>query len=191
MKKISTLYKKDPSDLGRIINEINPENQWVFEGEAIATRKFDGTSTAIINGELYKRYDVKKGRQIPEGAIPCQEADTITGHHPHWLICDVNKQEDKYFFEGLQQTLVNMSLPVLPDGTYELVGEKVQNNPERITGHLLVRHGIETIDLLSLDFEYLKEYLSNPDNDIEGIVFHHKSDNRMCKLRKSDFGIKR
>ncbi len=191
MKKISTLYKKDPSDLGRIINEINPENQWVFEGEAIATRKFDGTSTAIINGELYKRYDVKKGRQIPEGAIPCQEADTITGHHPHWLICDVNKQEDKYFFEGLQQTLVNMSLPVLPDGTYELVGEKVQSNPERITGHLLVKHGIEVIDLLSLDFEYLKEYLSNPDNDIEGIVFHHKSDNRMCKLRKSDFGIKR
>ena len=191
MKKISTLYKKDPSDLGRIINEINPENQWVFEGEAIATRKFDGTSTAIINGELYKRYDVKKGRQIPEGAIPCQEADTITGHHPHWLICDVNKQEDKYFFEGLRQTLKNMSLSILPDGTYELVGEKVQNNPERITGHLLVRHGIETIDLLSLDFEYLKEYLSNPDNDIEGIVFHHKSDNRMCKLRKSDFGIKR
>ncbi len=191
MKKISTLYKKDPSDLGRIINEINPENQWVFEGEATATRKFDGTSTAIINGELYKRYDVKKGRQIPEGAIPCQEADTITGHHPHWLICDVNKQEDKYFFEGLQQTLVNMSLPVLPDGTYELVGEKVQSNPERVTGHLLVKHGIETIELLSLDFEYLKEYLSNPDNDIEGIVFHHKSDNRMCKLRKSDFGIKR
>ena len=191
MKKISTLYKKDPSDLGRIINEINPENQWVFEGEAIATRKFDGTSTAIINGELYKRYDVKKGRQIPEGAIPCQEADMITGHHPHWLICDVNKQEDKYFFEGLRQTLKNMSLSILPDGTYELVGEKVQNNPERITGHLLVRHGIETIDLLSLDFEYLKEYLSNPDNDIEGIVFHHKSDNRMCKLRKSDFGIKR
>lgn len=191
MKKISTLYKKDPSDLGRIINEINPENQWVFEGEAIATRKFDGTSTAIINGELYKRYDVKKGRQIPEGAIPCQEADAITGHHPHWLICDLNKQEDRYFFEGLQQTLVNMSLPVLPDGTYELVGEKVQSNPERITGHLLVKHGIEVIDLLSLDFEYLKEYLSNPDNDIEGIVFHHKSDNRMCKLRKSDFGIKR
>lgn len=191
MKKISTLYKKDPSDLGRIINEINPENQWVFEGEAIATRKFDGTSTAIINGELYKRYDVKKGRQIPKGAIPCQEADMITGHHPHWLICDVNKQEDKYFFEGLQQTLDSMSLSILPDGTYELVGEKVQSNPERVTGHLLVKHGIETIELLSLDFEYLKEYLSNPDNDIEGIVFHHKSDNRMCKLRKSDFGIKR
>ena len=100
MKKIGTLFKKDPNDLGRVINEINPENQWVFDGEAIATRKFDGTATAIINGELYKRYDVKKGRQVPDGAIPCQEADAITGHHPHWLKCDRNKNEDKYFFEG-------------------------------------------------------------------------------------------
>lgn len=29
MRKISTLYKKDPNDLGRVINEINPENEWV------------------------------------------------------------------------------------------------------------------------------------------------------------------
>ena len=36
-----------------------------------------------------------------------------------------------------------------------------------------------------------KDYLSDISNDIEGIVFHHKFDDRMCKLRKSDFGIKR
>jgi hypothetical protein len=91
MKKISTLFKKDPNDLGRVMNEVNPENQWVFDGEGIATRKFDGTAVAIINGELYKRYDVKKGRQIPDGAIACQEADEITGHHPHWLKCERSK----------------------------------------------------------------------------------------------------
>ena len=75
MIKISTLYKKNPENLGRVINEINPENEWVFKGEGVATRKFDGTAAAIINGELYKRYDVKKGRQVPEGAIPCQDPD--------------------------------------------------------------------------------------------------------------------
>ena len=26
MKKLSTLFKKDPNDLGRVINEVNPEN---------------------------------------------------------------------------------------------------------------------------------------------------------------------
>lgn len=185
MKKISTLFKKDPNDLGRVINEINPENQWVFDGEGIATRKFDGTATAIINGELYKRYDVKKGRQVPDGAIPCQEADAITGHHPHWLKCDRSKNEDKYFFEGFD------ALENKEDGTYELCGKKVQGNPEKIEGHRLIKHGCEVLQVPSLDFEDLKAFLSDAYNDIEGIVFHHKSDSRMCKLRKSDFGVRR
>ena len=59
MKKISTLYKKDPNDLGRVINEVAPENSWVIEGEGVATQKFDGTATAVIDGKLYRRYDVK------------------------------------------------------------------------------------------------------------------------------------
>lgn len=140
MKKISTLFKKNPENLGLVINEIDPNNQWVFDGEGIPTRKYDGTATAIINGEIYKRYDVKKGRQVPNGAIPCQEADLITGHHPHWLKCDKDKKEDKYFFEALDK-LYSMKRGVIIDGTYELIGEKVQGNPEKIEGHQLVRHG--------------------------------------------------
>lgn len=188
MKKISTLFKKDPNDLGRVINEINPENNWVFEGEGIPTRKYDGTAVAIISGEIYKRYDVKKGRQIPSGAIACQEADEITGHHPHWLKCDRSKVEDKYFFEGYNSLA---ELGKIEDSTYELIGEKVQGNPEKIEGHHLVKHGAKVLQGLvyPMTFENLKEYLDNV--DIEGIVFHHKTDGGMCKLRQSDFGIKR
>ena len=76
------------------------------------------------------------------------------------------------------------------DGTYELCGNKVQGNPEKIEGHKLVRHGCEVLQLPSLEFEDLKAFLSDASNDIEGIVFHHKSDGRMCKLRKSDFGVR-
>lgn len=188
MKKISTLFKKDPNDLGRVINEINPENKWVFDGEGIPTRKYDGTAVAIINGEIYKRYDVKKGRQVPDGAIPCQEADLITGHHPHWLKCSHDKNEDKYFFEGFNSLA---ELGKVEDGTYELIGEKIQGNPEKIEGHHLVKHGAKVLQLPSLDFEDLKTFLSDNLNDIEGIVFHHNSDGRMCKLRKSDFGVRR
>jgi len=185
MKKISTLFKKDPTDLGMVINEVNQENQWVFDGYGIATRKYDGTATAIINGEVYKRYDVKKGRLVPDGAIPCQEADLITGHHPHWLKCDRSKSEDKYFFEGFD------ALEIKEDGTYELIGEKVQGNPEKVRGHILVEHGSKQLTglIYPMTFENLKQYLESV--DIEGIVFHHKSDGRMCKLRKSDFGIRR
>ncbi|MCS3529985.1 hypothetical protein [Chryseobacterium sp. JUb7] len=188
MKKISTLFKKDIHNLGRVINEINPENNWVFDGEAIATQKFDGSACAVINGKLYKRYDAKKGKTAPEGAIPCQEADFITGHHPHWVECDITKKEDKYFWEGFNTLAESCKVE---DGTYELIGEKVRNNPENITGHLLVKHGTQVLGLESLDFDFIKGFLSNTENDMEGIVFHHIADNRMCKIRKSDFGVRR
>lgn len=183
MKKISTLFAKDPKNLARVINKINPENEWVVNGEAIATRKFDGTAVAIIDGELFKRFDAKKGRAIPDKAIPCQEADLITGHHPHWVKCDRSKSEDKFFFEGFD------GLTAKTDGTYELCGPKVQGNPEKLEKHTLIKHGSEVFDFSGFVFDDLREFLS--ENDIEGIVFHHISDGRMCKLRKTDFGIKR
>lgn len=193
MVKISTLFKKNPENLGRVIDEINPENEWVFTDEGVkATRKFDGTAAAIIDGELYKRYDVKKGRKVPDNAIPCQEPDSITGHWPHWVKCVRGVPEDKYFFEAFDL------LTDKEDGTYELIGEKVQGNPEKVKGHTLVRHGAEDLFMaLRLkvenkpplyNFEYFRKILS--EEDIEGIVFHHP-DGRMCKLRKSDYGIKR
>jgi hypothetical protein len=182
MKKISTLFRKDPKDLGKVINEINPENQWVFDGYGIPTRKFDGTACAVIDGELYKRYDVKKGRKVPYGAIPCQQPDSITGHWPHWIKCDRDNTADKYHFEAFDgQYLI--------DGTYELCGKKIQGNPEKLDGHHLIKHGIEVLNDIELSFDGLREYLTK--TDIEGIVFHHKTDGRMCKIRKSDFGIKR
>lgn len=185
MKKISTLFKKDPNNLGRVINEVNPENAWVLAGEGVATRKFDGTSVAIIDGILYKRYDVKKGRSVPGGAIPCQEADPVSGHHPHWLPCDRSKAEDRFFFEAFDK------LSEISDGTYELCGPKVQGNPEKFSSHVLVKHGSEIIEISDLSFEALKSMLEDENLDIEGIVFHHVSEGRMCKIRKSDFGIKR
>lgn len=182
MKKISTLFKKDPNNLALVVNEVDPQNEWVLKGEGVPTRKFDGTACAIINGELYKRYDVKKGRSIPEGALECQLPDEITGHHPHWIKVDPNKPEDNYFLEAWNRRSDR------EDGTFELVGPKVQGNPERFNAHSLLRHGACPVIIDDLSFEGIKTYLK--DRDIEGIVFHHP-DGRMCKIRKSDFGIKR
>jgi hypothetical protein len=199
MKKITTLYKKDPTNLGLVINEKNPENQWVFDGDGIATRKFDGTSCAIKDEVLYKRYDVKlwkkkKGKitkftpeqltaKIPSGAIACQEPDKITGHWPHWIKCDRSKPEDKYHFEAFNL------LQHKENATYELCGPKIQNNSERFHGHILIRHGKYKIDITDYSFDAIRNFLKTA--DIEGIVFHHKSDGRMCKIRKTDFGLTR
>lgn len=40
---------------------------------------------------------------------------------------------------------------------------------------------------MSRTFSFFREGLAN---DIEEVVFHH-TDGRMCKLRKSDFNVKR
>lgn len=182
MKKLTTLYQKDPTNLGRVIHQLRPENAWVLES-GIPTRKFDGTSCAIINGELYKRFDLKKGRTLPPNAIPCQEPDAKSGHHPHWVLCDRNDKSNKWHFVAFDQ------LDPKEDGTYELCGEKVQRNPEGIQGHRLIKHGSEVLDITDFSFEGLKAYLETA--DIEGIVFHDKNSDRMCKIRKSDFGIRR
>jgi len=182
MKKITTLFKKDPNDLGRVINEVDPENEWAFKF-GIPTRKFDGTACSIIDGELYKRFDLKEGRTLPPNAIPCQEADEITGHHPHWVKCDINDNSNKWHFAAFDE------LENKKDGTYELCGEKIQGNPEKIKGHKLIKHGSIKLPLFDDTFKYIKEYLNMW--DIEGLVFYHEEDDRMCKIRKSDFGIKR
>lgn len=189
MKKISTLYKKDPNNLARVIDEVNPENAWVFEGH-VATRKFDGIATAIISGELYKRYDVKHPKPVPFGAIPCQEPDELSGHWPHWVKCDRDIPSDKLFFEAFD------SLEEKVDGTYELCGESISTerfkanfNVEKINGHKLIKHGSELLNVSDLSFNGIKQFLS--EHDIEGIVFYHPTDGRMCKIRKKDFGLKR
>lgn len=184
MKKISTLFKKDKNDLGRVVNEIDPENAWVYDC-GIPTRKFDGTSCAVINGELYKRYDVKRGKTAPHDALPCQEPDSITGHWPHWIKCYRLNSADKFHFEAFDKA-------VFEDGTYELCGPKINGNKEKLSDHVLIRHGSEVIDLKDFSFNAIKDFLSKEENDIEGIVFHAADGSgRMCKIRKSDFWIKR
>ena len=182
MKKLSTLYKKDSKDLGMVINEVDPENEWVFF-DGIPTRKYDGTSCAIIGGNLYKRFDLKKGRVLPPNSIPCQEPDEITGHHPHWTKCERGDNSNKWHFVAFDV----MENKV--EGTYELCGVKVQGNPENIDGHRLMAHGEDVVFPKEISFSGLRSFLES--EDIEGIVFHHITDGRMCKIRKGDFGIRR
>ena len=184
MIKIKTLFKKDPSNLGRVINEINPINSWVYEC-GVPTRKFDGTPALIKDGKIYKRLDLKEGRDLPLGAIPCEPArDENTGHWPHWVECDKNNPADKFFWEAFTGTEQN--------GTYELCGPKINGNKEHLTKNMLIPHGKEILDIKDFSFEAIKEYLSNSALDIEGIVFHaNDGSGRMAKIRKTDFGIKR
>ena len=177
MKKIVSLFQRN-YDTDRLVrDEVVPGAEWVLRGEGIATRKFDGTCCRVAGGVLYKRFDAQAGKPAPDGFEAAQDPDPVTGHWPGWLrVGDGN--EDRWHREGWDN-----SAPLV-DGTYELVGPKIQSNPDGFDKHMLVLHGAELLSDAPRDFEGLKAYLS--DKTIESIVFHHPN-GEMVKIKKRDF----
>ena len=144
--------------------------------------KLDGACCAIINGEFYKRFDAKPGRAVPEGAIPCDEPDPVTGHWPHWVKVEANNPADKWFVAAR-----NNSWDDLPDATYEAIGPHFQKNPYGLDKDVLVRHGTISIDIPNLSFDRIRRGLELA--AIEGIVFWHEGA-PLCKIKRKDFGFK-
>lgn len=176
------LFARDFTDKRRpvLLRDVSPGCEWVLGGRGIATRKRDGTACAVIGGALFKRHDVKRGRPVPAGAIPCDDPDPVTGHWPHWIAVG-EEPESRWHREAWN--LVGRSLP---DGTYELCGPKLQTNPEGYTEHVFIRHGSEVIESCPRDWDGLRDFLR--DYTGEGVVFH-APDGRMCKIRRDDFGF--
>lgn len=74
-------------------------------------------------------------QNTPAGFEPAQPGpDPITAHWPGWLpVGDV--PEDRWHREALA------TADTLPDGTYELVGPKMQGNAAHLDRHILIPHG--------------------------------------------------
>ena len=181
MKKIPSLFKRDYEGPRQVYDELVDGTEWVQAGEGIATEKVDGTCCLVRNGKLYKRYDAKHGKNPPAEWEPAEdEPDENTGHWPGWLPVGEGP-EDKWHREAFGST------PIFYNGTYELIGPKVQDNPYDLAQHHLVEHGSIVIDNVPRTFEALRDWLF--DNDaIEGIVWHHP-DGRMVKIKRRDFGL--
>lgn len=180
MKKIQSLFARNYETDRLVRDEVVPGSEWVLNGEGYPTLKWDGTSVLVEDGLLYKRYDAKNGKTPPEGFIPAQDPDPITGHWPGWIKCEQTNPADKYHLEAF-------ALKTYDAGTYELVGPKIQGNKQGLNHHELFRHGDTELHGVPRDFEGIKRFLS--ENKMEGIVWHHP-DGRMVKIKSKDFGLK-
>jgi hypothetical protein len=182
MKKIPTLFTRifEGRRIVGITPEITPGCEEAFLN-GVATVKIDGSCCAIIDGEFYKRYDAKKGKKPPEGAIPCCEPDPVTGHHPHWVKVDSNDPSDKWFVKAFE------NLGYIPGpGTYEAVGPHFNGNPYGLDNDVLEPHGFRHATI-SRKFDDIRDYLEN--NVVEGLVFWLDGE-PVCKIKRSDFGFK-
>lgn len=188
MKKIKTLFKRDFTKPGHPITpEYNEGTEWVLAGEGVATRKYDGMCCMVRDGKLYKRCEVKEGKTPPpdfEQVAFDEETKKAYG----WVQVGWGS-EDKYFREAIENHGADPDKVRLMDGTYELLGPKVQGNPENFSKHLLKKHSLATeYENVPTDFDELRLWLEA--QKIEGIVWHHP-DGRMVKIKKKDFGLKR
>lgn len=182
MQKIISLFQRNYDGDRLVRDEVTPGAEWVIAGEGVATRKWDGTCCKIENGFLYKRYDAKKGKMPPDGFMPAQDPDPITGHWPGWLKVGAGP-EDKWFREGFEYTIDPT------DGTYELIGPRINGNKEDWPHHELIKHGLDKVYFpKGVSFDSLKTALG--ELPYEGIVWHH-ADGRMVKIKAKDFGYKR
>lgn len=185
MKKIPTLFTRiyEGHKIIGIEDEITPGCEEAFKN-GLATIKVDGSCCAIIDGKFCKRYDAKKGKKPPVGAIPCCDPDSVTGHWPHWVEVSENNPGDKWFYVALKNAEIQNYGP-LENGTYEAIGPHFQGNPYDLNTDILVKHGTEIVDV-KRDFESIRNWLN--ENLVEGLVFWLGGE-PVCKIKRTDFGF--
>lgn len=196
MKKIPTLFLRDPDDMRHVLPETTPGCEWVLRGEGAATRKYDGTCVLVrrdgLGHQLLMRREVKIGREPPANFIEVDH-DPVTDKRVGW-----EPMAQTGWVKVLSEVLIATPLSGLEPGTYELCGPKVNRNPEGYPEHRLIRHAdAEALEMLLLVaaalagpgplYEYLSGFmLTLGAAGIEGVVWHHP-DGRMAKLKARDF----
>lgn len=180
MKKIPTVFERNFNGDKLVRNQVVEGCGWILEGLGYATEKMDGTACLIKGGRLFKRYTLRQGKAQPAEFESVTRVDEVTGKQEGWVPCYPDNPDDQWHFEGLKNLMIKA------DGTYELVGPKVQGNPLGFPEHKLVKHGEKIISDFPRDFEGMRNALV--ELPIEGVVFHHHN-GQMAKIKRRDFGL--
>lgn len=193
VKKIPTLFLRDPDDRAHVLPEVNPGCEWVLAGEGKATRKYDGTCVMLdTDGQWWARREVKPGKTPPPNYVT-EQYDETTGKTVGWepiaqsafakfhaeAIFDA---EDADYPEGFDPGRWE-------PGTYELIGPKVNGNPERYESHALIAHAkADWVVVRDLTFDGIRAAALSAaeSHGCEGFVWHHE-DGRMVKIKARDF----
>lgn len=189
MQKVPTLFVRNPEDRRHVLNEVTPGCEWVLAGEGRATRKYDGTCVRLdAAGAWWARREVKPGKSAPAGYQVVQR-DEVTGKAVGWE--PMAQSGFAAFHAEALDAAEDCEDPwsPWPVGTYELIGPKINGNPERYDTHWLIAHEhASPLAVLPLTFEGIRESLQTWHrlDRIEGVVWHHP-DGRTAKLKARDF----
>lgn len=186
MRKIPTLFQRDFANNPRYVTSaVTGGCEWVLRGEGVATRKYDGTCVKLDEaGAWWARREVKPGKTPPPEFV-VEEHDDVTGKTVGWeparrsgfykSLCEATFEAEEANDGGLW-----------PVDTYELIGPRVNGNPEGRERHELIAHHSAEHLVVPLAYTDLAVWLSRC--SYEGIVWHH-DDGRMAKLKRRDFDV--
>lgn len=192
MRKIPTVFVRDPENLKTVLPEVTPGCEWVLAGEGTPTRKYDGTCCMFDGTTWWARREVKDGGRWP-AEFQEEARDAATGKTVGWQPMRFSSFA-KFHAEAVANHVMDYGEGPAP-GTYELCGPKVNGNPERLEDHRVIAHAwaeqIETV-YLTPDFEALRDLVVSLKANVgaEGVVWHHP-DGRMAKLKARDFPAER
>lgn len=184
MRKIPTLFERDwDGDRRFVLPQVTPGCEWVLEGEGVPTRKYDGTCVMFDGDRWWARREVKEGK-LPPKWFKVIETDPETGKTVGWEPVEQSAFA-KWHAEALGCELSDAQDKNNCTGTYELVGPRINGNPEGYETHLLIYHdGADVLPDAPRDFGGLARWLRA--QPYEGIVWHHP-DGRMAKIKRRDF----
>lgn len=185
--KIPTALVRDPNNRAKVLPEITPGCEWVFAGEGVPTRKWDGTCVMLDeNGKWWARREVKPGKTPPENYVVVN-FDEATGKTQGWEPIEQSSYF-KFFEEALDH--YTWSEEVFRGKTYELVGPKVNGDPDRFGIHTLRMHEDAPVEpgmngIILSPTTVMKMVRKLGYHGWEGVVWHHP-DGRMAKLKARD-----
>lgn len=194
MRKMPTLFLRDPEDRKHVLTDVNPECQWVLDGHGIPRRKLDGTCVMLdVSGEWWARREVKPGKTPPPRFVKV-ETDKVTDKTVGWEPM-TQSSFAKYHAEALANAedadvADNPHPDRWPAGTYELIGPKVNGNPERREVHELVFHEYSNAIYLPVrSYDIIRECVLrlSRESGMEGIVFNYGDGIRFAKIKARDF----
>lgn len=185
MQRIPTLFLRDPADRRFVVPQVTPGSEWVLAGQGRATRMYDGIA-ALFDPELdseyvagvrelqgwWVRHKAKPGALLPDH-FHVEEDGGLNG----WVPADRSQ-----FVRPLVEAVHNLT-DGPRNGTHELIGPKINRDPERIRKHVLIAHADADLVDAPRDFEGLTRWLLT--QPYEGVVWHHP-DGRMAKLKRKD-----
>ena len=174
MRKIPTLFERDPENRSRVLAECAVD----LPADAIATAKFDGTGVLIGAAGPHARRIVKPRKRTPDGFMPI-EYDDATGKTVGWE--PMHQSGFVKFYKEAAAADLSRGF-----GTYELIGPKINGNPHGVEGHRLVEHGTTILHHVPTTDYGLAIWLRQS-CAWEGVVWWYDGA-PVAKIKRRDFG---